>query len=67
MPFFIKQQISRLVQIESICRQQNKCNSKTEILFGIARKHCREKEKMHFLFFPHCFQKAFSLGSLKGR
>ena len=32
---FTKQQISRLIQIESNSRQQNKCNSKTEILFGI--------------------------------
>ena len=29
----------RLVQIESICRRQNKCNLKTEILFVKGRKH----------------------------
>ena len=31
--FFTKQQSLRLVQIEYLCRQQNKCNLKTEILF----------------------------------
>ena len=40
------QQNFRLVQIESICIRQNKCNLNTEILFGISRKHCRKKEKM---------------------
>ena len=30
--------IFRPVQIQSICRQQNKCDLKSEILFGIGRK-----------------------------
>ena len=29
-----KRQIFRLVQIENICRQQNRCNFKTKIHFG---------------------------------
>ena len=29
-----------LAQIQSICRQQNKCNPKNEICFGNGRKHC---------------------------
>ena len=40
------------VQIESICRRQNKCNLKTEILFGIGRKHCGKRRK--------CWLPAFS-------
>ena len=40
------EQFLLFVQIESICRQQNKCNLKTEILSGIGRKPCGEKEKM---------------------
>ena len=28
-----------LVQIESICRRLNKCNLKTEIPFGMGKKH----------------------------
>ena len=40
-----KRQVFRLVQIESICRQQNKCNLKTEILFGMGKKHCGKRRK----------------------
>ena len=40
------------VQIENICRQQNKCDSKTEICFGKGRKHCGKKRK--------CWLPAFS-------
>ena len=35
----------RLVQIESICRQQNKCNLRIEILFGLTRKKCGKRRK----------------------
>ena len=62
--------IFRPVQIENICRHQNKCDLETEILSGIGRKHCgkrRNADYHHFLLFPQCFQKAFFSGSLKVR
>ena len=34
-----KQQNLRLVQIQSICRQQNKCYKKMEIWSGMGGKH----------------------------
>ena len=37
---FTKQQNFGLVQIESICRQQNKCDSKIKVCHGMSRKHC---------------------------
>ena len=37
--------IFRLVQIESICRQEIKFNLKVEIHFGIGRKHCGIRRK----------------------
>ena len=43
-----KRQILRLVQIESICRRQNKCKLTIEIYFGNGRKHCGERRK-HWL------------------
>ena len=50
----------KLVEIESICREQDKCSLKTELLSGIGRKHCGEKKgnagNQHFLLFPQCFQ-----------
>ena len=36
----------RPVQIESICRRQNNCIPKIEILVGKSRKHCGKKEKI---------------------
>ena len=42
----------RLVQIESICRRQNRCDSKIEISFGKGRKHCGKRRK--------CWLPAFS-------
>ena len=36
---FCKWQNFRLLQIESICRQQSKCETKSEISFGKGRKH----------------------------
>ena len=40
-----KQQNFRLVQIESICRLQNKFDSKMEICFGKGRKHKWKRTK----------------------
>ena len=39
-PLLTKWQNFRLVQMEGICRQQNKCYTKTDISFGRDRKHC---------------------------
>ena len=41
-----------LVQIESICRQQKNFDFKTEIHFGVGRKHCGKRRK--------CWLPAFS-------
>ena len=46
LSLFTKQQNCGLVEIESICRRQIECDSKTEISFGKGRKHRGEKEKM---------------------
>ena len=42
---FTKRQSFELVQIENICRLQNKFDSKTEIYFGKGRKHCGKRRK----------------------
>ena len=52
---FTKRQNFRPVQIQSIRRQQNKCDQKIEICLGKGRKHGGYQ---HFLLFPQCFQKA---------
>ena len=49
---FTKRQNFRLVQIQSICRRQNKWDEKTEICFGKGRKHCGKRRK--------CWLPAFS-------
>ena len=41
---FTKQQILRLVQIESICRRQDKCNLTTEFLFGMVENIAGKRE-----------------------
>ena len=57
--FFRRQQSLRLVQIESICRGQNKCE------FGLGREEnivANGEENagyQHFLLFSQCFQKGF--------
>ena len=40
-----KRQKFRLVKIENICMQQNKCDSKREICFGKGRKHSGKRRK----------------------
>ena len=67
---FTVQQILRLVQIQRICRQQNNCKLKTEILFGMGRKHCGKRRKCWlpaFSPFPTMFSKGFFLGVVKSR
>ena len=59
---FTKRQNFRLVQIESICRRQNKCDWKIEICFGKGRKHCGKRRKCWlpaFSPFPTMFLKGF--------
>ena len=54
----------RLVQTESICRQQIKCNYNLKICFGKGRKHCEKRRKCWlpgFSSFPTMFSKAFVL------
>ena len=48
---FTKWQKFRLVKIESICRQQNKCHLKIEICFRRSRKHCGKRRKWWLPFF----------------
>ena len=52
----------RLLQIQSICRRQNDCESKIEIGVGKDRKHCWKRRKCWlpaFSPFPTMFSKAF--------
>ena len=60
----IKQQNFRLIQIESTCRRQNKCNPKTKICFEKSRKHCGLPE---FSLFPTMFLKTFCLRVIKSQ
>ena len=64
----IKQQIFRLVQIESICRQQNRYNLITEMLFEMCRKYCEKRRKCWlpaFSPFPTMFSKSFFFRVIK--
>ena len=66
---FTKQQNLRLVQTESISRQQNIYSQKIEIYLRKHIKHCGKKENagnQHLSFFPpQCFQKLSVLGLSK--
>ena len=55
---FTKWQNFRPVQVDGICRRQNKCDSKIEICFG-------KNIKQRFLPFPISFKKGFSLRVVK--
>ena len=60
----------RLVQIQSICRRQNKCKIKPEILFWIVENIAGKGENasyQHFLLFPRYFQNFSFSKSLKVR
>ena len=62
LKLFTKRQLLRLVQIQSICRRQNKCKLQTEILFWMGRKHCGKSRKCclpAFSSFPTMFLKGF--------
>ena len=59
---------SRLVQIQSPCRRQNKCDSKFEICFGKAKKHFGKRRKCWLPAFspvPKIFSKASFLSVVK--
>ena len=65
---FTKQQDFGPVQIQSICRQVNKCNRKVRICFEKGRKHCGKRRKWWlpaFSPFPTMFSKAFSVKIVK--
>ena len=65
-----KRQIFRLVQNESICRRQNKCDSKIKICRGKSRKHCGKRRKCWlpaFSPFATMFSKGFFLKVIKRR
>ena len=55
---FPKRQIFQLVQIESICRLQNKCDPRIEIRSGWAENTVGKGENtdyQHFVLLPQCF------------
>ena len=45
---FTRRQKFRMIQIERICRRQNKCDSKTGNCFGNGKKHCGKRRKCWF-------------------
>ena len=60
---FTKRPYFRLIQIESICRRQNKCVASKKLKFALGKvENVVEKGEnarhQHFLLFPQCFQKA---------
>ena len=53
--------------MKSICRRQNKCDSKTKICFGNSRKQCEKRGKCRypaFTAFKQYFQKVTFSGLL---
>ena len=65
---FTKRQNLKLLQIQSTCRRQNKCDQKFEICFGMVENILEKGENagyQHFLLFSKCFQKPPCSGSLK--
>ena len=67
---FTKRQNFRSVQIESICRRQNKRDWKIEICFRKGGKHCGKKRKCWlpaFSPFPTMFSNCFFFTVVKSR
>ena len=68
---FTKRQNFRLVQIESTCRRQNKCDSKIEIVFGWVENILGKRRKCWLPAFSPFAQNVFKSlhfqGSLKLR
>ena len=70
LKLFTKRQNSRLVQIQSPCRRQNKCDSKFEYFGGKGRKHFGQRRKCWlpaFSPFPKMFSKASFLRVIKSQ
>ena len=68
--FFTKWQNCRPIQIQSICRWQNKWDTKTEIWSGKGRKNCGKRRKCWlpaFSPFPTVFSKGYCLRVIKSR
>ena len=62
---FTKQWNFTLVQIKSICRWQNKCDSKIDFFVGVVENMLGKGENagyQHFLLFPKYFQKPSTFG-----
>ena len=57
--------IFRLIQVESICKRKNKCDSKIEFCFEKDRKHRGKRRKCWLPLFSQFFQKPSFLGLLK--
>ena len=60
----------RLLQIQGICIQKNKCNFKMKFFSGMVKIIAEKGENagyQHFLLFPQCFPKAFFDRIVKGR
>ena len=60
----------RLVQIESLCRRQNKCNLKTETFFEMGRKSSGKRRKCCLPIFspiPTMFLECFFFRVVKSR
>ena len=61
LQLFTKRQNFTQVQIQSICRRQNKSDQKIEICLGKDRKHCGKRRKCCFPAFS-AFPTVFSQG-----
>ena len=62
LTLYIKQLNFKLVQIESICRQQNKSTYNDDFCLDRVENIVDKGENagyQHFLLFPQCFQEAF--------
>ena len=58
---YLYQQNFQMVEIDSICRQQNKTDLKINFALGRVENILGKGENagyQHFLLFPQCFQKA---------
>ena len=68
--FFNEQHNFRLLQLESICRQQNECDSKFGSSFGMKRKQCGKRRKCclpAFSLFPAILSKVLFVRVVKSQ
>ena len=62
--------LSDLLQIESLCRRQYKCDSKVDVCCRMSRKRCGKRRKCclpAFSPFPHNVLKSFFSGVVRSR